>query len=85
MIEFVRLLGVRCLGTALAKAPPRRRTPKGLNMKLRAVITSLLLLSSTGCIVVGGYSSGRGFWIWPGTFVILAIVLIFFLLSRRRG
>jgi hypothetical protein len=54
-------------------------------MRLKTAIASLLLLSSTGCIVVGGYSSGRGFWIWPGTFVILAIVLIFFLLFRRRG
>jgi len=53
------------------------------NMKLRTAIASLLLLASTGCVVVGGYSSGRGFWIWPGTFVFLAIALILFLLFRR--
>jgi len=53
------------------------------NMKLRTAIASLLLLASTGCVVVGGYSSGRGFWIWPGTFVLLAIALILFLLFRR--
>jgi hypothetical protein len=52
-------------------------------MKLRTAIASLLLLASTGCVVVGGYSSGRGFWIWPGTFVFLAIALILFLLFRR--
>jgi len=55
------------------------------NMKLKTAIASLLLLASTGCVVVGGYSSGRGFWIWPGTFVILVIALILFLLFRRRG
>jgi hypothetical protein len=54
-------------------------------MKLKTAIASLLLLASTGCVVVGGYSSGRGFWIWPGTFVILVIALILFLLFRRRG
>ena len=55
------------------------------NMKLKTAIASLLLLASTGCVVVGGYSSGRGFWIWPGTFVFLVIALILFLLFRRRG
>jgi hypothetical protein len=54
-------------------------------MKLKTAIASLLLLSSTGCIVVGGYSSGRGWFIWPGTFVLLIIGLILFLLFRRRG
>jgi len=53
-------------------------------MKLKIAITLLLLLSSTGCIVVGGYSSGRGWFIWPGTFVLLIIGLILFFLFRRR-
>jgi len=53
-------------------------------MKLKTVFASLLLLASTGCVVVGGYSSGRGFWIWPGTFVLLLIGLALFLLFRRR-
>ena len=54
-------------------------------MKLRTAIASILLLSSTGCIVVGGYSSGRGWFIWPGTFVLLIIGLILFLLFKRRA
>jgi hypothetical protein len=53
-------------------------------MKLKTVLASLLLLASTGCIVVGGYSSERGFWIWPGTFVLLLIALALFLFLRRR-
>jgi len=42
------------------------------------------VLSGAGCVVVGGYSSDGGFWIWPGTFVLLAIALVVFLLLRRR-
>lgn len=50
----------------------------------QAAIVMLLVLSSTGCIVVGGYSSDSGFWIWPGTIVLLVIGLALFLLMRRR-
>lgn len=52
-------------------------------MKHILVVTLLLLLSS-GCIVAGGYSSGRGWFIWPGTIGILVVVAILFLLFRRR-
>jgi hypothetical protein len=54
-------------------------------MKLKTAITLLLLMMSTGCIVVGGYSSDRGWFIWPGTIVFLAVGLILFLLFRRRA
>ena len=44
-----------------------------------------LVFGASGCVVVGGYSSTRGLWIWPGTFVFLAIgLLVIFLLRRRR-
>jgi hypothetical protein len=52
-------------------------------MKPVGLIT-LLLLFSSGCVVAGGYSSGRGWFIWPGTIGILVIVAILFLLFRRR-
>jgi hypothetical protein len=52
-------------------------------MKQLAVITSLLLFSS-GCIVAGGYSSGRGWFIWPGSIGILLVIAVLFLLLRRR-
>lgn len=52
-------------------------------MKQVGIIT-LLLLFSSGCIVAGGYSSGRGWFIWPGTLGILVLVAVLFLLFRRR-
>ena len=52
-------------------------------MKQLGVITLLLLLSS-GCVVVGCYSSGRGWFIWPGTILVFLVVVVLFLLSRRR-
>jgi hypothetical protein len=53
---------------------------------MKFVIVALLLVSSTGCIVAGGYSSGRGFWIWPGSIVLLLIGLLLFglMIFRRR-
>jgi hypothetical protein len=52
-------------------------------MKQLGIIT-LLLLFSSGCVVAGGYSSGRGWFIWPGTLGLLLIVAVLFLLFRRR-
>ena len=46
------------------------------------LIASSLLAS--GCVAVGGYSSGRGFFLWPGGIVILVVVLLVLLLRRRR-
>lgn len=51
---------------------------------MKTVIALILLLASTGCIVVGGYSDERGWFIWPGTFVLLGIALLFIFLFRRR-
>jgi hypothetical protein len=56
-----------------------------VSLEMKTAIAALLILVSTGCIVVGGYSSGRGWFIWPGTFVIFAVALILFLLFRRRA
>jgi len=51
----------------------------------RLGIVSLMLLLTSGCVVVGGYSSGRGWFLWPGTIVIFLVVAVLFLLLRRRG
>ena len=45
---------------------------------MREVLIALLLLPATGCIVAGGYSSGRGWFIWPGSFALIAIVVVLF-------
>ena len=52
-------------------------------MKQFGIIT-LILLFSSGCVVVGGYSSERGWFIWPGTIVLLLVVALLFLFLRRR-
>ena len=46
-------------------------------MKQFGIIT-LILLFSSGCVVVGGYSSERGWFIWPGTIVLLLVVALLF-------
>jgi hypothetical protein len=50
----------------------------------RITIVSFILFLSTGCVVVGGYSSEGGWYVWPGTIVIFLIVAAFFLFRRRR-
>ncbi len=52
--------------------------------KYRLAAILLLLGTLPGCIVAGGYSPGRGFFIWPGTFVIILVFIVFFLLRRGR-
>ncbi|HLL74163.1 MAG TPA: hypothetical protein VK421_02780 [Pyrinomonadaceae bacterium] len=41
----------------------------------------------TGCVFVGGYSSDEGFYVWPGSFLVTAvlILLLWLFLKRRRG
>ncbi len=53
--------------------------------RMRYVLITLAALLSTGCVVVGGYNPERGWFIWPGTFVLLGIALLLFLLFRSRG
>jgi hypothetical protein len=53
-------------------------------MKRLLLLLVACVFAASGCVVVGGYSSGRGLWIWPGTFVFLAIALVLFFVLRRR-
>jgi hypothetical protein len=48
-------------------------------------IVSLILMLTSGCVVVGGYSSGRGWFLWPGTIVIFLVFAVIYMLLRRRG
>jgi hypothetical protein len=51
----------------------------------KAGIVSLILMLTSGCVVVGGYNSGRGWYLWPGSIVIFVVVAVIFVLLRRRG
>jgi len=51
---------------------------------MKQLASILLTFLSTGCVVVGGYSSERGWFLWPGTIVIFLVVAVLFLLLRRR-
>jgi hypothetical protein len=53
-------------------------------MTKRLGIALVMLLCGSGCVVVGGYSSDRGFFLWPGTIVIALVVILLFLILRRR-
>ena len=50
-----------------------------------AALSILISLPLTGCLMVGGYSSRGGWFIWPGSFgFLLVLLLLFFLLRGRR-
>lgn len=49
----------------------------------QAVILLLSCFNLSGCLV-GGYSSGGGFWIWPGSLVITLLLVLFLFLRGRR-
>jgi hypothetical protein len=54
---------------------------------MKKFLASLLLLSmqlaSSSCVGVG-YSSRGGWFIWPGGLGLLVVILVVFLLLRRR-
>ena len=47
------------------------------------VLAGVLAISQTGCMAVG-YSSGGGWFVWPGGLGLLVIVLLIIFLLRRR-
>ena len=49
-----------------------------------AAVSFALLNPLCGCVLVGGYRSGGGFFIWPGSIVLIVIALFVMLLLRRR-
>ena len=58
-------------------------------MRRRGVAAALLALaaatSQAGCVFVGGYSSEGGWYVWPGSFLITAVLLVvLWLVARRR-
>ena len=53
-------------------------------MRIKIVIAVLLLLTTSGCIIAGGYSPERGWFIWPGSILLFVVGLILFLFVVRR-
>jgi hypothetical protein len=49
-----------------------------------AAVAFALLSPLCGCVLVGGYRSGSGFFVWPGTIVIFLVALVVIFLLRRR-
>ena len=49
-------------------------------------LASALALSQPACVFVGGYSSDRGLYVWPGSLIsiVLIVGLLLLLLRRRR-
>jgi hypothetical protein len=55
-----------------------------MEMRKATLLAFVLALAQTGCIVVGGYRSGGGWFVWPGGLGLLLIVVVVLLLARRR-
>lgn len=55
-----------------------------LTLKSLLTFALALTLTQTGCVVVGGYSNEGGWYLWPGSLVISAVVIGLWLLWRRR-
>jgi hypothetical protein len=62
------------------------RTGLNLRRMMRCVsvmVAALLVCASLcGCLVVG-YSSGSGWWVWPGSLAITLVLMLVWLINRR--
>jgi hypothetical protein len=54
------------------------------NIRIAAMLAMCLACccTLTGCLVAG-YSSGGGFWVWPGSIVITLMLLALWFFTRR--
>lgn len=52
----------------------------------RITVLALLFLAllQPACVVAGGYSSDRGFYIWPGSLLTIVVIIVLLLVLRRR-
>jgi hypothetical protein len=51
--------------------------------KILLFLMPLLVLTMSSCIGVG-YSSGGGWFVWPGGLGLLIVIIVVILLARRR-
>jgi hypothetical protein len=66
----------------------RSKLPGTLRFRSRAAFyaaSAFLLISPIcGCVLVGGYRSGSGFFVWPGTLAVVVVALLLVFVLRRR-
>ena len=67
-------------------------TQFSLQKKLRFISRPTLIAGAAlllewplcGCVLVGGYKSGTGFFIWPGSLAVVVVVFLLMFGLRRR-
>jgi hypothetical protein len=51
--------------------------------KAASILGAVILCAGLqGCLVVS-YSSGSGWWVWPGSLVVTVVLVLVWLISRR--
>ena len=46
-------------------------------------LSLLTVLPLSGCVMVGGYRSGGGFFLWPGSIGLVVLILLVVFVLRR--
>ena len=52
-------------------------------MKRISLLAVVLAMTQSACMVLGGYSSGGGWFVWPGGLGLIVLVLLLFFFLRR--
>lgn len=52
-------------------------------MGILSLATFIFFLPCTGCVMVG-YRSGGGWFVWPGGFGLILLILVVLFIARRR-
>jgi hypothetical protein len=76
-------IGISPIGIADLKSMMRCE-PRVLKNIYLAASTLTFALSLCGCVFVGGYRSGSGVFVWPGSLAVAVIVLLLVFVFRRR-
>lgn len=60
----------------------RRDMPEIVKAAGFSAVGLVVCSALSGCLVAG-YTSGAGWWVWPGSLVATLILVLLFFLSRR--
>jgi hypothetical protein len=55
-----------------------------VSRRLAPLAIVLIALAQPACILAGGYSSDRGFYVWPGSLLSIVVIVLLLLMLRRR-